>query len=174
MKKLRKRFKRPKRPYDTEQLKEGKELKKSYGLRRKKEIWIAEEMVRGFRQRARKLISVSDKEKEEILLKKLAKLGLLPKGSSLDDVLGLTVSNLLERRLETIVFKAGMAKTTKQARQSIVHGFVRVKGRKTVFPSYIVTVEEESAIKSSFKQPKPPTRRGVAAAPEQADEGGEE
>jgi len=167
MRKFRKRFKRPKSPYDMQQIKEGKELQKGYGLRRKKEIWIAQETLRGFRQRARELIAVSDPEKEKVLLEKLAKIGLLEKGAGLDNVLGLSVENLLERRLETIVFKSGLAKTPLQARQAIVHGHVRIGGRRITFPSYIVNAEEQGIIKCSFKPPEPPKKVGQVAKPVQ-------
>ena len=155
MRRLRRRYKRPKSPYDEQQIADGKELQKTYGLRRKKEIWIGQEIVRSFRQRARGLTAESNPAEEKILLQKLATLGLLPKDAHLDDVLGLTVESLLNRRLQTLVHTKELAKTPGQARQSIVHGHVSIGGQKMVFPSYLVRVEEEGSIASTFTPPTP-------------------
>lgn len=171
MRRLKRRFKRPKSPYDVNQIKEGKELLSRYGLRRKKEIWIAQDIVRNFRQRARQLIAEHDEAAEKILLERLAGLGLLPEGSQLDDVLGLTVEALLERRLQTVVHKKGLTKTARQARQSIVHGHVTIGDRLIVHPSYIVPVDQEGDITSTFTPPEPPSGKGqVAEAPQDAEE----
>lgn len=143
------------------ELKEGKELLAKYGLRRKKEMWIAKEIVRSFRQRARKMIAMKDPEEERRLLEKLTSLGLLEKGAALDNVLGLTVEDVLSRRLQTVVARKGMAKTMHQARQSIVHGHVAIEGRRISFPSYLVAVEEEGKITSSFVPPEPPKKQEV-------------
>ena len=144
---------------DVQQLKEGKILQKKYGLRRKKEIWISQGILRNFRQRARKLIAVKNPEQEKILLEKLSKMGLLPKDSNLDAVLGLTIEDILGRRLETITHKKGLAKTPRQARQAIVHGHLMISGRKVYSPSMLVNSAEEELITSTFKIPEPPSRK---------------
>ncbi|MEM5812252.1 MAG: 30S ribosomal protein S4 [Candidatus Aenigmatarchaeota archaeon] len=147
MRRIRKKFKRPKTPWNMARIKEERNLMKEYGLRRKKEILVAHEILRNYRQRARRLIAEKDKEKERILIDKMARLGLLTKReSTLDDILALDIRNVLDRRLQTIVFRRGIAKTPLQARQLIVHGHISVAGRKTKFPSYIVPVEEERKI----------------------------
>lgn len=147
MRKLKNKYKRPKRPFDSLRIKEEKDMLKKYGLRRKREIWKAESIIRSFKQRARELIATKDKEKERVLLKKLMKLGILSKKSTLDDVLALNVSHILDRRLQTILFKKGLSKTINEARQMIVHGHVTINGRVTKYPSCIVLTEEENKIK---------------------------
>jgi len=146
MRRFRKKYKRPKRPWDKERIAEEKELLKTYGLRRKREIWRTEEILRKYRRLARRLAAEKDKEKEKILIQKLIRIGVLKPGATLDDVLGLTVKDFLERRLQTIVFKKGLANTIKQARQLIVHGHVYVNGLRTVYPSYLVNKDEEDKI----------------------------
>jgi len=146
MRKLKKKLKRPKRPWDKERIEEEKELLKKYGLRRKREIWKAKEILRKFRRRARRLIAEKDKEKERILIEKLYNMGLLEKNATLDDVLGLTVENILDRRLQTLVYKLGLAKTPKQARQFIVHGHIAFEGRRCVYPSLLVPRGKEKEI----------------------------
>ncbi len=148
MRRIRKKFQRPKAPWDSTRIKEEKELIKEYGLRRKKEIRVAEETLRKFRQRARELIAVEDKDKEKVLIDKLMKLGMLTsEQKELDDVLGLSVNNVLDRRLQTIIFRKKLAKTAKEARQKIIHGFIEINRRREPFPSYIVSLEEEGKIK---------------------------
>ncbi|MFN3384470.1 MAG: 30S ribosomal protein S4, partial [Archaeoglobaceae archaeon] len=80
------------------------------------------------------------------VIKKLQKFGILKENATLDDVLDLSVENFLERRLQTIVFRQGLAKTVKQARQMIVHGHIEVDGRKVTCPSFIVLKDLESKI----------------------------
>jgi small subunit ribosomal protein S4 len=46
--------------------------------------------------------------------------------------------SLLERRLDNVVFRAGFAKSRRQARQIVRHGHVKVNGHKVDIPSYIV------------------------------------
>ncbi len=147
MRKLRKKFRRPKKAWDTDEIKEAKKLMAEYGLRRKKELFIAHEKLRSFRQRARELIGMEDKEKEKVLLDRLVRLGMLQEGQGLDDVLDLKVSNILDRRLQTIAFKRGIGKSIKHARQLIVHGKVYIDEKKITFPSYIVKSEEEGKIR---------------------------
>ena len=146
MRKLKKQIKRPKRPWDKERIENEKKILKKYGLRRKREIWKAESILREYRRRARELAAKKDKEGEKILIEKLNRLGLLEKNAGLDDVLSLTLENILDRRLQTIVFKKGLANTPKQARQFIVHGHIAVEGKKDMFPSHIIEKNIENKI----------------------------
>ncbi len=59
---------------------------------------------------------------------------------------------MLERRLDNVVRRAGMAASHAQARQLILHGHVRVNGHKVNIPSYLVKVGEEIAIKEKMHQ----------------------
>jgi small subunit ribosomal protein S4 len=153
MRRIRKKFKKPRSPWSITKIRDERKLLNEYGLRRKKEMLLAQEVLRSYRQRARDLIAEKDKEKERILIEKMAKMGLLSKKeSTLDDILALSVTNLLDRRLQTLVFRKAIAKTPMQARQLIVHGHVSVAGRRTSFPSYMVSVEEERKI--SLRMPE--------------------
>src|SRR3989338_5491268 len=125
MKKFRNKFTRPRMIWNATLIAEDKAILSEYGLRRKKEIWVAKAMVSDFRRRARELNAVKNKDMELVLLEKINKLGLI-KANSLDDVLSLQTKNILDRRLQTLVYKRGLAGTVKQARQLIVHGHVTV------------------------------------------------
>jgi small subunit ribosomal protein S4 len=127
-----------------------------YGLRNKRELWKAVTIIRHFRHRARALLAAPPevREREEkVLIKKLVELGLLNEGARLDDVLNLRVEDLLERRLQTIVFKKGLAKSIYEARQLIVHGHIAVGGRRIRSPGYIVSRSEEPLITYYYNSP---------------------
>jgi small subunit ribosomal protein S4 len=68
---------------------------------------------------------------------------------------GPTGSNLmvmLERRLDNVVYRMGLAGSRSQARQFVLHGHVRVKGQKVNIPSYLVQVGDEIALKEKMHQ----------------------
>jgi small subunit ribosomal protein S4 len=146
MRRLKKKLKRPRRPWDSSRLDEEAKVLREFGLRRKREIWSAEEIVRNFRRRARNLIAVKDEKKAKIMLDRLVSMGLIQKGQGLEYVLQLKVNDLLNRRLQTLVFKKGFASTVNGARQSITHGHIYVAGRRTTFPACIVPIENENLI----------------------------
>lgn len=66
--------------------------------------------------------------------------------TSLEDLLSLTIRDMLERRLETRVFKKGLARSVEQGRQLIAHGHIAINGRRISAPGYIVPVDEEDKI----------------------------
>lgn len=57
-------------------------------------------------------------------------------------VTGTNLLQILERRLDNIVFRLGFASSRAQARQFVSHGNVRVNGRRVNVPSYLVRVGE--------------------------------
>lgn len=148
-KKQRRKYDTPVKPYDKERIERENNITSSYGLRRKKEIWRAESVLRNFRRRARNLQALSDKAQEEILLGKLNKMGI--QCSTMDDILGISLQQLLDRRLQSVVFKKGMAHSMRHSRQLIVHGHVLIKERKIDKPNYFVFAGEEDTIKLNLE-----------------------
>jgi small subunit ribosomal protein S4 len=68
---------------------------------------------------------------------------------------GPTGSNLmvmLERRLDNVVYRAGLASSRAQARQLVLHGHVRVAGHKVNIPNYLVKVGDDVAVKEKMHQ----------------------
>ncbi len=143
-KKQRKKYDKPFRPWDKARIDAEKRLLKEYGLRRKHELWRAEAILRNFRRRARDLLGSPNEKMEKELMAKLQKLGI--KCTTLDEVLGIDINDILSRRLQTVVHKKGMANSIWHSRQIIVHGHVAIAGRKIRYPSYLVPVNEENAI----------------------------
>ena len=146
MKKIKKKYKRPKKLFDKQRIEEEKELMKKYGLKKKREIWRAKTILRNFRRIARKLTAEKDPKLEKELVSKLKRLGIMEKIESIDDILNLTVDDILKRRLQTVLYSKGLAKTPKHARQLIVHGHVLINNRKVIWPSYLVPKDEEDKI----------------------------
>lgn len=149
-KKQRKKFSKPNHPWQKERIDAEIEILKKYGLRRKEEIWKMESLLKGLMYRAKTIIgektAQSEIEKKQ-LLNRLNSLGLLKKDSKLDDVLNLTLNDILERRLQTLLQRKQLAKTMMQARQMITHEHVAVGNRKITSPSYLVSTIEDSQIR---------------------------
>jgi len=144
-----KKYSRPKKPFDKERIEEEKILMKKYGLKNKREIWKAEFKIDNIRKQAKSLLSKGLDEQQEFL-NKLREMGF--KVEKLDDVLALTKEDILERRLQTIVFKKKLANTPKHARQLIVHKHIGVAGKIVNKPSFIVPIELENDIKVRIKK----------------------
>ena len=170
---LRKKYQTPSHPYMKERIEEEHQIVKDYGLANKREIWKAQSMVRKFRKEARDLqtkTSEASKRMAHELIAKLVTIKLVGDKATLDDVLGISLGNMLERRLQTIVFKKGLARTPRQARQFIVHGLVAVNGRRVTVPGYVVKAAEEDRIAYYGKAPDltQPAPVQQAAAPQAA------
>lgn len=149
-KKQRKKFSKPSHPWQKERIEAEKGIRDQYGLRRKYEIWKMDSMLKNFLHRAKTIIgertAQSEIEKTE-LLSRLYLLGLLKKGSKIEDILNLTLKDVLERRLQTLVYRKQMSKTMLQARQFITHRHIAVGNKKITIPSHLVSIEEEPHIR---------------------------
>ncbi len=168
-KKQRRKFETPRFPWRTDVLETELKLLGQYGLRNKREIWRHKTLLSKYRGIARSLLSMSVEERrkpEKQLLDRLHRLGILPETSVLDDVLVLSLEDILERRLQTLVFQKGLAKSIHQARQLITHGHVAIAGRRVSSPSYLVLKEEEAKITyaptSPLSPPSQPLRKSIA------------
>ncbi len=142
-------WRKPKRPLNYELKMEELKTLGTFGLRTKRELWKAHTELSRVRHQARSLLALRQEvreEKEPILMKSLARIGLVSSGATLDDVLNLSVNDLLARRLQTIVTKKLGFKTPYQARQAVVHGHVMIGDRRVNIPSYTVTVGEEDSV----------------------------
>ena len=67
---------------------------------------------------------------------------------------GVTGSNLLtmlERRLDNVVYRIGLAESHKEARQLVLHGHFRLNGKKVTIPSIIVKAGDVVSIRENSK-----------------------
>src|SRR3989337_4054918 len=140
-KKQRKKYETPRFLWRRDTLQEELKLLGQYGLRNKHELWRQETALSKFRGIARSLISKTPEEREKMeneLLTRLKKIGMLQETAALDNVLDLSIEDLLERRLQTIAFRKSFAKTAYQSRQLINHGHIMIDHRRKTVPRYIV------------------------------------
>merc|ERR1711966_540752 len=130
-----------------------------YGLRCKKEIWRAQYSLAKIRAVARTLLTLPEKDPKRMfegsaLLRRLMRLGLLTETENkLDYVLGLTVEKFLDRRLQTRVFQAGLAKSIHHARVLIKQRHIRVGKRLVDVPSFMVRLDSEKHIEFALTSP---------------------
>lgn len=147
-------------------------IKEKYGLKNKREIWRAQSTTMGVRTQAIRLQALSgvetDKEKKD-LIERLNKAGLI-KSNMLESILALKVEDLLERRLQTIVYRRGISQTPRQARQLITHGHIIVGDNAITAPRYPVKVDEENTIRleEGVKLPEAKTKKTQEKPPEDA------
>ena len=171
-------WKKPKRPLNYDFMMDDLNTLGEYGLKNKRELWKARTELSRVRHQARSLLALRQEireQKEPILMKSLARIGLVKDGATLDDVLNLDINDLLSRRLQTMAMKKFSFKTPYQARQAIVHGHITIGDRVITVPSYIVNISEESQIQLSPKfkiqnqKPEAPAEQPAEAeaAPEQ-------
>jgi len=168
-KKQRKKYETPRFRWRKDILQEELKLLGQYGLRNKHELWRHKTTLSKTRGIARSLIGKAPEERakmENELLAKLKKIGILQETAILDNVLDLTIEDILERRLQTIVFRKGLARTSYQSRQLITHGHVNIGSRRVTIPGYIVSKEEEPLItyspKSAVAKETHPLRQGLS------------
>ena len=155
----RKVWKKPKRPLNYDLMMEELKILGTFGLKTKRELWKANTELSRVRVQARSLLALRQEDREQkepILINSLSKIGLVDKNSTLDDVLNLEVTDLLSRRLQTVVQRKLYFKTPYQARQAIVHGHIMIGERVVTIPSYNVKIDEAPKIRltaeSQFNQ----------------------
>ncbi|MEM3703789.1 MAG: 30S ribosomal protein S4 [Candidatus Bathyarchaeia archaeon] len=168
-KKQKKKYETPRFPWRTDILQEELKLLGQYGLRNKRELWRHKTMLSKFRGIARSLIGKAPEERrkmEKELLSRLKKLGIIHETAVLDDVLDLTVEDILERRLQTVIFRKGLARSIYHARQLITHGHIVIGDQRVTVPSYLVTRDDEGKIAyapdSPLANPSHPIRQMIA------------
>lgn len=80
------------------------------------------------------------------------------KARRMSGVVGENLLTLLERRLDNVVYRAGFARSIRQARQMVNHGLISVNGKKVDIPSYsvqpgqVVSLRENYRSNEMFKQ----------------------
>lgn len=156
-----KQYQTPKRPYEKTRIEDENRLMIEYGLRNKREVWKASSNLRRYRKAARGLLALMstgadqalfDAKKGE-LIGHLQRLGLLGPDADIGNVLSLKVQNQLERRLQTLVYRQGLARSPKQARQMITHGHIAIRGKRVSIPGYKVSRDEETEVSYYSRSP---------------------
>lgn len=149
IKRFRKKYTTPSHPWNATRILLEKSIARKYGVGNKKEIWKMESALKGFKDQAKSLLTRTDdqanKERTQMIAR-IVRLGLVGKDAGVDDILGLQLKDIMDRRLQTIVLKRRLARSIKHARQLITHEHITVGGKKVTSPSYLVLAEEEKSI----------------------------
>uniref|UniRef100_A0A6G1S771 Small ribosomal subunit protein uS4 n=1 Tax=Aceria tosichella TaxID=561515 RepID=A0A6G1S771_9ACAR len=149
----------PRRPYEKERLDQELKLIGQFGLRNKREVWRVKYTLAKIRKAARELLTLDEKDPRRLfqgnaLLRRLVRIGVLDEGRmKLDYVLGLRIEDFLERRLQTQVFKHGLAKSIHHARVLIRQRHIRVRKQVVNVPSFVVRLDSEKHIDFSLNSP---------------------
>jgi small subunit ribosomal protein S4 len=148
--KHRKKFVSHKKRWDKQTIVDEAVLVKDYALKNKREVRKVELLIsklKGIAKELNRTEETKNSDQAKHFIESLKIKGFLPnEATSLDEVLDITLRDILERRLSNVLYKKGMAKTPSQARQFIVHRHVKVNGQVVSSPSYSVTLTEESSV----------------------------
>jgi len=123
-----------------------------YGLRCKREVWSQQLVLAKLRKGARILLTMDSDDPRrvfegEALIRRMVRLGLLERNErKLDFVLGLTVSQFMERRLQTLVMKRNLAKSVHEARVLIRQRQISIGKQLVDIPSYMVRKSAQGSI----------------------------
>lgn len=161
-----KTYKVPRRPFEGPRLDAELKLAGEYGLRNKREIWRVQLTLSKIRRAARDLLTLDEKDPKRLfegnaLIRRLVRIGVLDESRmKLDYVLALRVEDFLERRLQTQVFKLGLAKSIHHARVLIFQRHIRVGKQVVNVPSFMVRLDSQKHIDFALTSPYGGARPG--------------
>ncbi|KAF2709642.1 ribosomal protein S4 [Pleomassaria siparia CBS 279.74] len=170
----------PRRPFESARLDTELKLVGEYGLRNKREVWRVQLTLSKIRRAARyvallcaflkflrmrsltvcsSLLTLDEKDPKRLfegnaLIRRLVRVGVLDESRMrLDYVLALKIEDFLERRLQTCVFKLGLAKTIHHARVLIRQRHIRVGKQIVNVPSFVVRLDSQKHIDFALTSP---------------------
>ncbi|RMJ27033.1 40S ribosomal protein S9 [Aspergillus sp. HF37] len=149
----------PRRPFESARLDSELKTVGEYGLRNKREVWRVQFTLSKIRRAARELLTLNDRDPKRLfegnaLIRRLVRIGVLDESRmKLDYVLALRTEDFLERRLQTCVYKLGLAKSIHHARVLIRQRHIRVGKQIVNVPSYMVRLDSQKHIDFALTSP---------------------
>ena len=149
-----KQYEKPTRKFEKQRQADEVKLIINYGLRNKREVWKSQMVLRRYRRAARDITAMSSAGAEQKavetrkrqMFESLERMGLVGADAGIETILSLSIEQYLERRLQTVVYRKGLARSPKQARQFVTHGHIMVGSRKVTIPGYQVSRAEEGQV----------------------------
>lgn len=142
----------PRKPFDKDRLINELRIVGYYGLRNKREMWRVQLTLAKLRKAARSLLTLptDDARRQfegDALIRRIVRLGLLKENErQLDYVLGLTINQFMERRLQTLVAQRKVAKSIHHARVMIRQRHIAIGKQIVNIPSFMVRTSSEQHI----------------------------
>jgi len=149
----------PKQPYESARLDAELKLAGEYGLKNKREIYRIGFQLSKIRRAARDLLTREEKDPKRLfegnaLIRRLVRTGVLSEDKmKLDYVLALQPEDFLERRLQTQVFKLGLARSIHHARVLITQRHIAVGKQIVNVPSFMVRLDSQKHIDFAHNSP---------------------
>jgi small subunit ribosomal protein S4 len=172
-KRIRKKYDTPIHPWIKSRIDDERRIAKEFGTKNKKEIWKMETILKKFKQQAKLLITLKTEQanvERKHLFRRMGELGLVKGEVSYDEILSLTLDDVMARRLQSVLVAKELARSMNQARQFITHGHVLVEGKVITSPSYLVRISEEPSIAFAVKSPFVSETHPERAKPEEKKE----
>ena len=121
-------------------------------MKNKREVWRVQITLAKLRKAARELLTLDENDPRRLfegsaLMKRMYKYGLLNENENkLDYILGLTIHRFMDRRLQTLVYRKGLANSVHQARVLIRQRHIRLGKNLTNVPSVMIRMDQEKNI----------------------------
>jgi small subunit ribosomal protein S9e len=151
-----------------------------YGLRCKREVWRTQLVLAKLRKAARILLTMDETDPRrqfegDALIRRMVRVGLLDKSQrKLDYVLGLTITQFMERRLQTLVMKRNIGLSVHHARVLIRQRHIAVGKQLVNSPSFMVRKSSEQLIALSATSCKRTGKDGRTKKKKAGGKGGDD
>jgi small subunit ribosomal protein S4 len=108
---------------------------------------------RQFKKKSEYGMQLAEKQKAKFIYGVLERQfrGYYEKAKKMEGIAGTNLLILLERRLDNVVYRMGLANTRRQARQIVTHGHIAVNGKRVDIPSALVKVGDVVSVMESSR-----------------------